>query len=389
MQIKKQIIPYQLLYPITDTYVKEKVVFFDIETTGFSSEMSYVYLIGCCYYKENTYQLIQWFSDGIDQEEELLMHFGEFIQSYRLLVHYNGTGFDLPYLKQKFKFHQLSYNFEHIDSFDIYKQIIPYKKRLPITDLKLKTIERFLHIQRRDPYDGGQLIQIYLKYLAFHTLELKKVETSTLHPSKQSGLPTLGDGHAKDYLDILLLHNAEDITNLLMISPILSYVDLFQGNVIVTNATLSEAGLILQLDLPFSLPVPIKDLLELSCFNGMFHLLLKASQTTATLLIPVFTGEMKFFLEHYKDYYYLPYEDTAIHKSVGEYVEKAYRQNAKATNCYIKKTSKFLPQRSNFKAPAFRFDLKDKLTWFEIEDSFLSDTIQLTQYVKNLYHNLG
>ena len=55
MQIKKQIIPYQLLYPISDEYVKEKMVFFDIETTGFSSEMSYVYLIGCCYYKNNSY----------------------------------------------------------------------------------------------------------------------------------------------------------------------------------------------------------------------------------------------------------------------------------------------------------------------------------------------
>lgn len=385
MQIREQMIPYQLLYPITDKYVKDEILFFDIETTGFSPETSYVYLIGCCYYKDNKYNLIQWFSESIEEEKQLIINFFDFISSYRLLVHYNGSSFDLPYLNHKLLSYQLTKRYKPIDSYDIYRQIIPYKKRLPLPNLKLKTIEKFCNIKRKDPYDGGQLIQIYLKYLAFHTLELKKVETSSLQPSKQSGLPVLGLGHAKDYLEPLLLHNAEDVANLLIVSSILSYVDLFQGNITVTNATSTDTELILQLTLPQCLPVPVRDRMELSCSYRPVNLLLDATDATATLHIPIFTGELKFFFENYKDYYYLPYEDTAVHKSVGEYVDKAYRQNAKAINCYIKKTGSFLPQKRSYQSPEFRFELKEKVTWFQIKEDFLTDFNKLTSYVKSLY----
>ncbi|MGN1205819.1 MAG: hypothetical protein ACI4SQ_02395, partial [Eubacterium sp.] len=44
----------------------------------------------------------------------------------------------------------------------------------------------------------------------------------------------------------------------------------------------------------------------------------------------------------YQNYYYLPTEDTAIHKSVGIYVEKEFREPAKASNCYLKKKGEFV-----------------------------------------------
>ncbi len=384
MQIHEQIIPYQLFYPIADKYVKEEMLFFDIETTGFSANESYVYLIGCAYYRDNSFRLIQWFMDGIEEETQLISHFFEFIQSYRLLIHYNGTGFDLPYLLQKVSLHNLPYNFKHIDSLDIYKQIIPYKKRLPVSDLKLKTVERFLEIKRKDPYSGGELIDVYMKYLAFHTLESKKVATSSFHPLKQSGLPILGSGNTKEYLNALLLHNAEDVMGLLPISSILSYVDLFQGKGRVTCATLQDDELVVEIDLAHSLPKPIKESIELNSPHMPILLSLKAANQAATLRIPVMKGELKFFFENFKDYYYLPQEDTAIHKSVGEYVDKAYRQNAKANNCYIKKASSFLPQKVCYQTPAFRYEYKDKLTWFEADEEFLNNSEKLNRYVQSL-----
>ena len=59
--------------------------------------------------------------------------------------------------------------------------------------------------------------------------------------------------------------------------------------------------------------------------------------------IPVYNMEARFFYENYKDYYYLPSEDRALHKSVAEYVEKEYRIRATKETCYIKKTGAFLP----------------------------------------------
>ena len=68
--------------------------------------------------------------------------------------------------------------------------------------------------------------------------------------------------------------------------------------------------------------------------NGPFSL--DASGNILTLGISLAEGELKRFYSNYKDYYYLIYEDTAIHKSVGEYVDRAARRKATAKTCSYK-----------------------------------------------------
>ena len=80
-----------------------RVLFFDIETTGFSPESSYVYLIGCAYVDENIVKLRQWFLNDISEEKSLVKEFGDFVKNFQILVHYNGTTFDLPYLQKECK----------------------------------------------------------------------------------------------------------------------------------------------------------------------------------------------------------------------------------------------------------------------------------------------
>ena len=96
MKTITQVIPYSLFYPISSQYVKEEISFFDIETTGFSPDSTYVYLISCAYFSNNSWNLIQWFSEDVVEERTLLEAFFEFISSFQLIVHYNGTTFDLP-----------------------------------------------------------------------------------------------------------------------------------------------------------------------------------------------------------------------------------------------------------------------------------------------------
>ena len=57
---------------------------------------------------------------------------------------------------------------------------------------------------------------------------------------------------------------------------------------------------------------------------------------TIVLKVNLFDGKLKFYHDNYKDYYYLPTEDMAIHKSVATFVDKSYRQPATADNCYGK-----------------------------------------------------
>ena len=78
------------------------------------------------------------------------------------------------------------------------------------------------------------------------------------------------------------------------------------------------------------------------------------------LSIRVYKGTLKYYYPNYKDYYYLIYEDTAIHKSVGEFVDKDARIKATKETCYTKKDGTFLPQPADIWVPEFKTSCKDK-----------------------------
>jgi hypothetical protein len=58
----------------------------------------------------------------------------------------------------------------------------------------------------------------------------------------------------------------------------------------------------------------------------------------AKLRIPLTDGTARLYYKDYKNYYYLPQEDMAVHKSVAGFVDKAHRQKATPDNCYTKVT---------------------------------------------------
>ena len=104
--------------------------------------------------------------------------------------------------------------------------------------------------------------------------------------------------------------------------------------------------------------------------------------------IPVYEGTLHYFYPNYKDYYYLPKEDMAIHKSVATFVDKEFRVKAKATNCYTKKFGVFLPQFDEIISPAFRMELKDDVSYFEYTEDFILSTELLNSYVKHILQSL-
>ncbi|WP_312369027.1 ribonuclease H-like domain-containing protein [Lachnoclostridium sp.] len=363
---------YDLTLLSSNHVSNQEILFFDIETTGFSAAMSYVYLIGCAYFDQSTFILRQWFMEDIREEKELLTNFFEFLKSYRLLVHYNGSGFDIPYLLQKCSTYQLSYNFEHMISFDIYKHLIPYKKILPSKNLKLKTIEDFLKVERNDQYSGGDLIPIFTKFLALYTYEKKHTSgASHYQVSPVSGLPSIEKNDSGILRQLLLLHNAEDISNLPRILPMLSYVKLFEGNITLNKWDVTEMTVNFYFNINNQLHTSLTLESNYEVMDSLYPITLNASENEGRISIALFHGTLKFYFDNYKDYYYLPLEDTAVHKSVGEYVEKEYRQNAKPDTCYIKKTGYFLPQPYAMFTPSFRLERKQKQQFFEVTEQLL------------------
>ena len=90
----------------------------------------------------------------------------------------------------------------------------------------------------------------------------------------------------------------------------------------------------------------------------------------STMGWPKETEELKYFYANYKDYYYLPAEDMAIHKSVAAFVDKAHRVQATAANCYTRKKSLYLPQWEILFTPFFKRDYRSKECFFELSDEF-------------------
>ena len=224
---------------------------------------------------------------------------------------------------------------------------------------KQKTIEQFLDIKREDKYSGGELISIYEEY------------TKTQ------------DAHAEQ---LLLLHNYDDVLGMLDLLPMLSYCKTLNGGYkikdVETNTYTSyngETDLEMMITLQNTYPVPKRIFHQ----SNDFYILINKNITK--IRIPIFEGELKFFYPNYKDYFYLPVEDMAIHKSVASYVDKEYREKAKASNCYTRKQGKFLPQYDTIMNPIFKKDYKDKCGYFELTEDFKTSDVMLRKYIEHLF----
>lgn len=371
-----------------------KTVFFDIETTGLSAATSYLYLIGCVYFREGSFRLIQWFSEDISEEEELLKTFTEWLcERCRCLVHFNGTTFDIPYLAVKCRKYKLSFDFDAFESVDLYKRIFPYRKYFPLPNAKQKTWEGFLGLNREDIFSGGDLIPVYTAYLGRARYErFHKGECGGKSPRPQD-LQTLllsegklPDVRADALLNVLLCHNREDVEHLPSLLGLLNYAELFKAHWEYAGLQCSEGVLKVLLKIPYPFPKPLSFQFPVSVKTetAAFCTLI-LNDDRAELEVPIYDGEVKFYYENYKDYYFLTEEGIVSHKSVAEFVSKEYRRKAKAEECYYSKNGRFLPQAELLFTPAFRRQLRQKFSYFEVTEEFLSDPSAVTEYAKHIF----
>ncbi|MGN0252161.1 MAG: ribonuclease H-like domain-containing protein [Oliverpabstia sp.] len=334
----------------------EDCLFFDIETTGLSWRQSHLYLLGIVLYENDQWTLKQWFCQRPSEEKEVIMIFSELLNAHKYLIHFNGSTFDVPYLMHKYTFYQLEQSWEHLEQIDLYRRLLPYKNCMGLTRMRQKDLEVYLGIYRKDTFTGGELINCYQEYL-------------------KSGDETL--------LAMLLLHNKEDVDGITALLSLLTIPQIFAGKFdteltqidLITTAG-KEKPDILQISLPFSLPCILHsecEYYQLSVVSG--HMVLS---------VPFVSGTRKYFFSNYKDYYYLPLEDQAIHKSVGAYVDKEHRERAKSFNCYQKKEGLFLPQFAPIFTPAFQREYKDPVLWFEADESLIQDKEKMAAYMVHL-----
>ena len=473
----------------------EDVLFFDIETTGLSARSAGLYLIGMLTYtvdasiaKDSSiavssdeaeisvpsalsaastptshitaspdrsepkaaghWTLLQYFCEDVADEPAVLQAFFELLRTKKILISYNGDGFDIPFLRHMVEQYGLRtsrphhstalhdrvdcpdtdesaiadarplYSFDTVESFDLFKKFRPLKRLLDLPDLKLKSCERFLGIDREDRFTGGELIEVYFEW-------------------QKTKAPAL--------LDTLLLHNAEDIANLPNLLPLLRYRALPHSDFhLRAHERLQDGGMPL-VHLSFTLLSPMPPSVHAPAENGAREATddrrqhdtdaggsdareatddrrqhntetggsdarevtddrrqhwpaltlpkpmdlrgdfwaLHAEGSAVELYVQLFEGERKLFFADFEHYYYLPAEDQVIHQSLAEFVDRSARKKACARNCYQRVSGCFLPECSEVYTPALRAEYRDKLRYAQYSDTLFDDEAKAVTYLKS------
>lgn len=356
----------------------DSFLFFDIETTGFSKDNTILYLIGCGYFIENGFQFIQWFNDDGTSEEEILLAFHDILkQKDWQLVTFNGNSFDIPYLKRHYELNELPCDIESFPSLDFYQFLKPFQSLFQMTHGKQKDWEHFLELYREDTYDGGQLIAVYKEYLM-------NKEEALLHN--------------------LLLHNEEDLLGMKYLLPLFSYRMLLSKNLSLIKVSPGEilfekgtGSIAMSCKLPLALPKPLNFTTSVGSISTD-----KNDSSILIISLPYIEETLKHFFKDYRNYYYLPEEDRAVHKSVGCYVERKYRRAAKASTCYIKKEGIFLPIPKKQKHygiqierypyqdsfPLYKREFKSPRSFAEFDNLFSDKNESLSIYLRDVIKEL-
>lgn len=299
----------------------EYPVFYDIETTGLSRNSSFLYLIGALAQENNSWFLYQWMAEKESEEPKILCEFFDFMKSASATFQFNGKTFDQPYLEERYKRYSLSSPFIHIPAMDLFQELKPCRELLKLNKMKLTDLEKFLGISDRVYCNGKDCISMYQSY-------------------SQNADAIL--------LNTILGHNMEDLLGLGEIFHMLGYRVLLDGEFIPNEASLEDKRLLIRFELPVPVPVPVSKKGEDFYFT--------CQEQKGALMAEVKNGKVKQYYRNYKDYDYIPGEETAVPKVLSRYMDKSLRLPAKPETCF---------------------------TWFYCDETFLKDRAKQSSYLNS------
>lgn len=167
-----------------------EIAYFDIETTGFDRKCDNIVLISFGRFTDKNKLLIkQYFADTLQDESKILYNFGIDIVKYNIWCSYNGIAFDEPFVKERMNQNNINNIYFQFPKYhvDLYRLVRPYYKRLGMERCNLKSLEKYLGINREDKIDGGISVDLYKEFLKTNDSKIKNT---------------------------IMLHNYEDVLNL-------------------------------------------------------------------------------------------------------------------------------------------------------------------------------
>ena len=320
----------------------EDTLFFDIETTGLSPGNSRVFLIGIITKDmEDPFPVLLQFLEEENTENEekaLLKAFSAFTQKKKYLVHFNGSSFDVPYLSHRCRYLGLEQSFSSLTQIDLYRELTRFPRFFSqMPDHKQKSYENLMGYPRTDQLSGKEMINFYQIYVKSKDIKIQ---------------------------NMLFLHNRDDLKGMLSLLPLGYLKNMFAGCFTVrevqeiqepTLEGYQKRELLFSLEFPFSIPVRLTGVTDLCRISVEY--------SSGKIKMPLYEGTLKYFYPDYQNYYFLPYEDEAIHKSVAIYTDPSRRRKAKASDCYKKYSGTFVSAPGNLSLPVLKESYKSSASF--------------------------
>lgn len=283
----------------------ENLLLLDIETTGFSWKNSMVFLIGFMKIDSacGRWVVEQRLLEDPAMEKELLAEFSHLITANTCLVHYNGRRFDLPFLEGRCQMSGIPVTWNDCGQLDLYQTLRPCRKLLGLERMRLPDLEERLGLSRPEDISKKTYISVFQKYAAQKNPELE---------------------------EILFLHNQWNLIGILQAACALAYPAFLSGKFSLESHDACQDSFVCRLSPRH--PFPRSFLLD--CHPRPWTV--SGDDRQAQIKFSLENGCLRMYYPNYKDYYYLPAEDAAIHKSVGVYVDKKNRVPATAENCFTR-----------------------------------------------------
>ena len=240
---------------------------------------------------ESGVRLISWISEQESDEYEMLAALSDALDSIRRIITFNGNAFDLPHLHQKYKAFDLMDPLQGKQYLDLMLRLKPISRFLALPSGKLADFAGFLHLAQPDASDEASF--------RFHPGAEDKHEAST----------------------------PNDALYTLECMSLLHYADFLDQGARIREVTTDEERVIFRLHYPDGFPVGF------SVHDSGFHLRF-SEDGTVLLSSRICNGSIRYYHTDVKNYWYLPLEGYAIHKSAAQYVDKSRREKAVRENCY-------------------------------------------------------
>ncbi|HYF92097.1 MAG TPA: ribonuclease H-like domain-containing protein [Symbiobacteriaceae bacterium] len=169
--------------------------YLDIETTGLSPDSAQVTLVGLVYADGPVRRLEQFFADDPDGEAEVLRAAARRLRAFDTTVTYNGTTFDLPFLRTRARLAGVPW--PRLQTYDLLQVARAWRQAYgQLRDCRLQTVMAHFQVGRQDETSGREMVEAYYKWL-------------------RTGIAS--------YRDLILEHNAEDLLLLPDLVPCLTH----------------------------------------------------------------------------------------------------------------------------------------------------------------------